>query len=262
MSAKEWRYVPGDFYRICDRTGFKVRASRTKKEWNGLIVRDKSWEPRHPQDFVRGRIDPQVVPEPRPRQQNRFIPTSITLPNLLVSSDEQALDWPGEVYVTPFPMKMGQPVGGMVLGMPGGTVDAVNYYASVSADAGSVKRLQVQANLSYFGWPNLLAFSPNGTTPVDLFQIVDLFAFPDLFGLFVNQYQGIPNSEPLVWNAYVLAKVQISTSNDGVNWTDWADCFNTVYTTRAIKLRLWIATFDINTAIFVTAFNYQIGLAS
>lgn len=59
-------YIPGDFWRICDRTGFKVRASTTRKEWNGLIVRDKSWEPRHSQDFVQGVQDNQSVPDPRP----------------------------------------------------------------------------------------------------------------------------------------------------------------------------------------------------
>jgi len=59
-------YTPGDFWRICDRTGFKVRASQTSKEWTGLIVRDKSWDPRHPQDFVQGVPDNQTVPNPRP----------------------------------------------------------------------------------------------------------------------------------------------------------------------------------------------------
>ena len=59
-------YIPGDFWRFCDRTGFKVRASTTRKEWTGLIVRDASWEPRHPQDFVSGIKDQQSVPEPRP----------------------------------------------------------------------------------------------------------------------------------------------------------------------------------------------------
>lgn len=59
-------YRRNDFNRICDRTGFKVKASNTRKEWNGLIVRAESWEPRHPQDFVRGRRDQQSVREARP----------------------------------------------------------------------------------------------------------------------------------------------------------------------------------------------------
>lgn len=65
-------YVPGDFWRICDRTGFKVRASHTQKEWTGAIVRNGSWEQRHPQDFVRGRADDQRVIDPRPRPTDVF----------------------------------------------------------------------------------------------------------------------------------------------------------------------------------------------
>lgn len=71
--ADDRHYVPGDWYRICDRTGYKVRASKTKKEWTGNIVRDQSFELRQPQDFVRGRKDPQTVPDARPRQTNHFI---------------------------------------------------------------------------------------------------------------------------------------------------------------------------------------------
>ncbi|WP_213775116.1 hypothetical protein [Bradyrhizobium sp. dw_78] len=81
--ADDKHYVPGDFYRICDRSGFKVRASATMKEWDNLIVRNKSWEPRQPQDFVRGVPDNQNVPEPRPRQVNTFdgpLQTTLTAP--------------------------------------------------------------------------------------------------------------------------------------------------------------------------------------
>ena len=59
-------YRPGDFYRICERTGFKVYASQTRKEWTGRIVRKESFEQRHPQDFVRGVKDRQIVTDPRP----------------------------------------------------------------------------------------------------------------------------------------------------------------------------------------------------
>lgn len=66
-------YKPGSFYRICDRTGFAYRAEGTRKQWNNIIVRDRSFEERQPQDFVRGRRDDQTVPEPRPRQTNVFL---------------------------------------------------------------------------------------------------------------------------------------------------------------------------------------------
>lgn len=66
-------YRPGDFYLICDECGFKVRASETRKRWDGRRVCSKDWEPRHPQDFVRGRRDKQRVPEPRPEPADVFI---------------------------------------------------------------------------------------------------------------------------------------------------------------------------------------------
>ena len=71
--ADDRHYVPGTFYRIDDRTGFKTRSYRTRKEWNGLIVSDRVWEARQPQDFVKGVADNQTVPEARPRQPNAYI---------------------------------------------------------------------------------------------------------------------------------------------------------------------------------------------
>jgi hypothetical protein len=72
-------YKPGSFYRICERTGFAERAERTQKEWTGRIVRDLSWEPRQPQDFVRGIRDNQIAPDPRPRQPNVFLQLETTV---------------------------------------------------------------------------------------------------------------------------------------------------------------------------------------
>lgn len=62
----------GDYRVICDRTGFKVWASDTRLEWNGLRVRKQDWEPRHPQDFVRGRRDRQIVADARPEATDSF----------------------------------------------------------------------------------------------------------------------------------------------------------------------------------------------
>lgn len=66
----------GDYWVICDRTGFKVPASETRKEWNGLRVHKSVWEPRHPQDFVRGKADRQQVPDPRPEGEDTFLSTN------------------------------------------------------------------------------------------------------------------------------------------------------------------------------------------
>lgn len=46
----------------CDRCGFDYHADQMKKEWNGLRVCKSCWEPRHPQEFVRGRKDDSSVP--------------------------------------------------------------------------------------------------------------------------------------------------------------------------------------------------------
>lgn len=71
-------YIPGSFYRICERTGMKTREFNTRREWQGLIVRKEVFEPRQPQDFVRGVPDNQTVPYPRPRPTNVFIKTEAT----------------------------------------------------------------------------------------------------------------------------------------------------------------------------------------
>lgn len=57
---------------ICDRTGFKVPRGTLRKEWNGAMVRPESWEPRHPQDFVRARPE-HPKGSPRPEQPDVFI---------------------------------------------------------------------------------------------------------------------------------------------------------------------------------------------
>ena len=66
-------YIPGEFYRFCERCGQKTLQSKTQKEWNGLWVCNKCYEPRHPQDFVKSRKDLQAVPDPRPEQPDSFL---------------------------------------------------------------------------------------------------------------------------------------------------------------------------------------------
>lgn len=78
--GRDLHYRMGSFYRVDDRTGFPQRAERTKKEWNGLIVHERVWEERHPQDLVKGVADFQAVPEARSLAPNVFIgPTFIQI---------------------------------------------------------------------------------------------------------------------------------------------------------------------------------------
>ena len=62
------RYVPGDYYQLCDRCGRKIRASVSKKTWDGLVVCAADWEPRHPQELIHDTPqDWQAVRDARPR---------------------------------------------------------------------------------------------------------------------------------------------------------------------------------------------------
>jgi hypothetical protein len=63
----------GDPWIICDRCGFKTRRSESRKTWNGLVVCKEDYEPRHPQDFVRGRRDKQAFKDSRPEQADSFL---------------------------------------------------------------------------------------------------------------------------------------------------------------------------------------------
>lgn len=66
----------GDNNVISDRSGFKVKASECKFEWQGLFVPKTEWEARHPQDFVRGVADDQTVKVSRPESPDVFLGTN------------------------------------------------------------------------------------------------------------------------------------------------------------------------------------------
>lgn len=72
------QYRPGDHLSVCDRCGFTLLASEMKKTWDGLLVCPADWEPRHPQDFVRGKEDKQSVLDARPYPDTVFITTPVT----------------------------------------------------------------------------------------------------------------------------------------------------------------------------------------
>ena len=91
-------YIPGEFYRTCDRCGRKVRQSSTAKEWTGLIVcRVGCFEVRHPQDFVRGRRDRQRVNDPRPEHTGH--PMRMDLEAVPISSESVAVDQQGDRFL-------------------------------------------------------------------------------------------------------------------------------------------------------------------
>ena len=61
-------YRKGDANVICDRTGFKIKKSQARKEWNNLLVRKESWEPRQPLDFPPRARSSEPVIDARPEQ--------------------------------------------------------------------------------------------------------------------------------------------------------------------------------------------------
>jgi hypothetical protein len=66
-------YIPGDYYQICDVCGFKKRASRMRRRWDGAMVCDADFEERHPQELNRYRgADKQSVPVARPEPEDYF----------------------------------------------------------------------------------------------------------------------------------------------------------------------------------------------
>jgi hypothetical protein len=56
----------GDWNAICDVCGFKFKASELKKRWDNMMVCEKDFEFRHPQDFLKSRRDNQAVSWSRP----------------------------------------------------------------------------------------------------------------------------------------------------------------------------------------------------
>lgn len=65
---------------ICDRCGGKRLNTELRREWQGLMVcRDGCWEPRHPMDKMKGRVDRQNPPWVRPEPADTFIPNLLLL---------------------------------------------------------------------------------------------------------------------------------------------------------------------------------------
>lgn len=63
---------------ICDRCGFKYKSRQLRRQWDGVMAcsgpsTNDCWEPRHPQDFVRGKPDRQAPEWVRPEPDDVFI---------------------------------------------------------------------------------------------------------------------------------------------------------------------------------------------
>ena len=71
---------------LCDVCGFATRVKDIKMSWDGLAVCPKDWEPRHPQDFVRGKEDNTAPVGPsRPDQEGTTV--SVGYPDMTGNPD-------------------------------------------------------------------------------------------------------------------------------------------------------------------------------
>lgn len=59
-------FKPGDWKAQCFRCGATKHASTMRKQWQGYYVCHEHWEPRQPQDFVRGVPDQPAAPWVQP----------------------------------------------------------------------------------------------------------------------------------------------------------------------------------------------------
>ena len=58
-------------YGICDISGFRYKLNEMKRTWNGLLVGQDMYEPKHPQlTPLRATADPEALYNPRPNNDH------------------------------------------------------------------------------------------------------------------------------------------------------------------------------------------------
>lgn len=74
----------GDYNALCDVCGRKFKFSRLRQKWDNTWACEQDWEPRQPQDYLRGIPDNMSVPLSRPDPPNLFIQDEIVteIPNI------------------------------------------------------------------------------------------------------------------------------------------------------------------------------------
>ena len=59
---KKSYFKDGEWNCTCPICGREVKSSKMRKRWDGQMVCEDDLDPRHPQDFIRGREDNTSVP--------------------------------------------------------------------------------------------------------------------------------------------------------------------------------------------------------
>jgi len=57
MPDVEEYYRPGVWNIYCMSCLKKVKSDKIRKRWDGMLVCEEDWEPRHPQDFLRAVVE-------------------------------------------------------------------------------------------------------------------------------------------------------------------------------------------------------------
>lgn len=66
-------YSKGDWKAVCDVCGREYLASTLRQRWDGFMTCQQDWEPRHPQEFVRGVADVQSPKWTRPESTDTYV---------------------------------------------------------------------------------------------------------------------------------------------------------------------------------------------
>jgi hypothetical protein len=69
-------FKSGSWNANCDICGFRFKAEQLRKDWRGLMVCEKDYEMRNPQDFLRISPEHVVPPWTRPEGTDTFIPVT------------------------------------------------------------------------------------------------------------------------------------------------------------------------------------------
>ena len=81
MGSRDY-FKHGEWNCICDVCGFKRKSGEMKTRWDGIMTCGECWEPRQPQDFVRGIADSPDLPFTRPEGPDVFVYSPAAPPKL------------------------------------------------------------------------------------------------------------------------------------------------------------------------------------
>lgn len=77
-------FAKGEWNAICQVCGFQRKSSTMRRRWDGKMVCEQDWEPRHPQEFIKpAGPDPKPLPWTSPEPPDQFLnPGDVTPGNV------------------------------------------------------------------------------------------------------------------------------------------------------------------------------------